>query len=599
MALEVDYLVIGGGGGGGHQQAGGGGAGGYLAGTNFAVSEQAYTITVGAGGSPGTVSAKGGNGGNSIFATITAIGGGGGATFNIDSSLGAGGGSGGGTALNGTTAATGTSGQGNNGGTSVSGRGAGGGGAGAVGANAPTGNNGGGNGGAGLASSITGTSVFRAGGGGGGAFNTDSNPAGTGGVGGGGNGSKNSVGSDGTPNTGGGGGGGGQTAGGFNGGSGGSGIVIIRYLTANFGSCTGGTITTDGSYTIHTFTSSGTFTVVAPVAPTTLTAKAIPVNSAKVASTQTNFPVYIKPSAMTGWGSLTTAEANSIRFYSDSALTTELAREVVTTDEIHVKVPSLTTTTTIYATYDGVRADYAPTDTYGRNAVWSDYAAVYHMQGNYNSATGSNDGTFQAGATYGTSFAAIGGADSQGVDMRGSNGDEIRTAMTFSDGTPNTTQAWARYDGTPPSNNRNIWTYWNTSISPVAARQFAGTNSSTTMRFGDDFNGSYTFGADTWRHVVLTIAASGEKQAYLQGVNILSKTTSLTAPKYTALHIGSQKSANENWNGKIDEVRVRASVLSANWITTEYNNQSDVATFWGTVTDVGGASNQGFALWYA
>lgn len=45
--------------------------------------------------------------------------------------------------------------------------------------------------------------------------------------------------------------------------AGADGVVIIKYLTADFGECLGGTITTDGDYTIHTFTSSGTFTVVA------------------------------------------------------------------------------------------------------------------------------------------------------------------------------------------------------------------------------------------------------------------------------------------------------------------------------------------------
>lgn len=41
---------------------------------------------------------------------------------------------------------------------------------------------------------------------------------------------------------------------GQNGRNGSKGIVIIRYLTSDFGNCTGGTKTTDGSYTIHTFT---------------------------------------------------------------------------------------------------------------------------------------------------------------------------------------------------------------------------------------------------------------------------------------------------------------------------------------------------------
>jgi hypothetical protein len=60
-----------------------------------------------------------------------------------------------------------------------------------------------------------------------------------------------------------GGGGGGGAYGNTYGGYGGSGIVIVRYLTSDWGECTGGTITTYGNYTIHTFTSSGTLILVA------------------------------------------------------------------------------------------------------------------------------------------------------------------------------------------------------------------------------------------------------------------------------------------------------------------------------------------------
>jgi PKD repeat protein len=46
-----------------------------------------------------------------------------------------------------------------------------------------------------------------------------------------------------------------------------SGIAIVRYATADL-TATGGTITTDGAYTVHTFTSSGTLDVTdIPVAP--------------------------------------------------------------------------------------------------------------------------------------------------------------------------------------------------------------------------------------------------------------------------------------------------------------------------------------------
>jgi hypothetical protein len=47
------------------------------------------------------------------------------------------------------------------------------------------------------------------------------------------------------------------------GGAGGSGVVIVRYLTADLAgrTVTGGTITTSGSYTIHTFNSSSSLVI--------------------------------------------------------------------------------------------------------------------------------------------------------------------------------------------------------------------------------------------------------------------------------------------------------------------------------------------------
>src|SRR3989344_2937178 len=76
----VEYLVVaGGGGGGGFNIGGGGGAGGFRNATGFAVTAQAYTVTVGTGGAGATsqtVAATNGN--DSIFSTITSTGGGGG-----------------------------------------------------------------------------------------------------------------------------------------------------------------------------------------------------------------------------------------------------------------------------------------------------------------------------------------------------------------------------------------------------------------------------------------------------------------------------------------------------------------------------------------
>ncbi|NTW33174.1 MAG: hypothetical protein HGB12_11205 [Bacteroidetes bacterium] len=266
-AQTVQVLAVGGGGGGAF---GGGGGGGYQYNSSFAVTSQAYTVIVGEGGSgKNGWDVNGVNGTNSVFSTITAYGGGGGAKYPNAGYTGNGvdGGCGGGGSCqhNEGTFTGGAGSQGYNGGTNGGYRGidnpvaqgvaGGGGGAGAVGGNA-TSTSVAGNGGNGLSNSISGTSVYYAGGGGGCVYEVGT--PGTGGNGGGGNGGHTTLdGTSGTANTGGGGGGGGN---GQLGGNGGSGIVIIAYPTGAL-SATGGTITTSGGNTIHTFTSSGTFNV--------------------------------------------------------------------------------------------------------------------------------------------------------------------------------------------------------------------------------------------------------------------------------------------------------------------------------------------------
>jgi RHS repeat-associated protein len=229
---NVEVLAAGGGGGGGHNRGGGGGAGGVVYNSTFPVTAQPYAVTIGNGGAGGVAGGDATGGGASTFSSLTALGGGHGASADASAIYGSGG-SGGGAAGDDlpTNFGNGTPGQGNHGGggaNSAGNRGGGGGGgAGAVGENGAPSK--GGNGGAGLAFSISGASVIYGGGGGAGILAGDT--PGSGGTGGGGAGTSQSSGQNGgngAPNTGGGGGGSGYAV---QGGNGGSGIVIIRYPT--------------------------------------------------------------------------------------------------------------------------------------------------------------------------------------------------------------------------------------------------------------------------------------------------------------------------------------------------------------------------------
>ena len=206
---RVQYLVVSGAGGGatGYDRGGGGGgaAGMALTGTTTVTPGTTYTVIVGNGGTGGAderVNNPGASGENSVFATVTALGGIGGQGSRTFSP---------------TARFTGGAAQIGSGTSALSGGGGGGGGsAGGGGGATGAGNNGagtaGGAGGAGLTSSITGSSVTYAAGGAGGGYDTDIDGA------------------NGTTNRGNGGAGGGAASGSSaKGGNGGSGIVVIKY----------------------------------------------------------------------------------------------------------------------------------------------------------------------------------------------------------------------------------------------------------------------------------------------------------------------------------------------------------------------------------
>jgi hypothetical protein len=257
--ITADYLIIAGGGGAGGNAGpgsgwagGGGGAGGYRSFTSQTLTPATnYTVTVGAGGAGGPNNNSGSQGGTSTFSTINSAGGGfgGGGVSDVPLVAGGNGGSGGGgkgsTSGNsaggsGNTPSTSPS-QGNNGGPSTSSTNnpGSGGGAGAVG---NPGNSGGSPtaGGAGVANSITGSSVTYS-------------------VGGG---AQQTSGGAGTANRGN--GGDARNGDGVSGYAGGSGIVIIKYQDTFTISNPGGGLTystaSAGGFKVTSFTA-GTGTI--------------------------------------------------------------------------------------------------------------------------------------------------------------------------------------------------------------------------------------------------------------------------------------------------------------------------------------------------
>jgi len=258
MSLSMKVLLAGGGGGGGGSASstggGGGGAGGVRYVASHLITPKLYTVTVGAAVATNT------QGNNTVFDTLTVLGGGRGGNYNQAGASGGCGGGGG--SIIGSGAGAGSD-YGYAGTTGYDGHGGGGGGAGQIAGavNVPSG--GGGGGGNGLEYDISGTDTYYGGGGSGG-YGTR-----TGGLGGGGRGGEVGLPSrPGTNGLGGGGGGAYHTHGGGVGGGGGSGVVFLRYKTSDFTNYrvlitgTGNNSYADGDDTVIQFIVTGTLLIV-------------------------------------------------------------------------------------------------------------------------------------------------------------------------------------------------------------------------------------------------------------------------------------------------------------------------------------------------
>ncbi len=320
--------------------------------------------------------------------------------------------------------------------------------------------------------------------------------------------------------------------------------------------------------------------------------KAITIQRSKVPSTQTNFPVLVD---ITDSSLQANAQSNGndILFTSGDG-TTKLSHEI----ELYtsatgrltawVKVPTLSSTqdTVIYMYYGNASA----ADQSNASAVWdSSFKGVWHLKDG--TTLTANDSTSNAnnGTLVNTPTATAGQVDGAANFVSGSS-QNITVSAISSLGSAST----AVLSG---------WIKRTASSDVIAVGEDGGKGKRFSIRTatgninfyaegtsGVDQFGTFALNDTSWHHVVMVYDGTQSTNAtrlvgYVDGVVRTLSFTNGTIPAtlFTAntFYFGRSPGTFDYSNGSADEVRLTTGATrSADWVTTEYNNQSATSTFY-------------------
>lgn len=325
----------------------------------------------------------------------------------------------------------------------------------------------------------------------------------------------------------------------------------------------------------------------------------------------TNFPVLLtEANILSATFDNTDNGGGDVRFSSDLAGNTQLACEVVKWDtstdkaEVWVKIPTVEydADTVFYLWGDNTgQSQPSASDTYGSQAVWSGYAPVLHLNGTdgatstTDSSSGGKTFTFGGNAQIDTDYKPWG----QSSALFDGNGDYIETADSadFAFGSGEfTIDVWYRraggdgtrrgisnqVDSTAASTNQgHLLAHWGTGSDGVPTNGIAGRIDSGSSSYWINSNSGIT---DSNWHKITLVRRSNTLYMHVDGVqqtataNLTGVTANDSAYKLALGKLG--ESTYWYLNGSLKEYRIiKGTGRTADWITTEYNNQNSPSTF--------------------
>lgn len=314
----------------------------------------------------------------------------------------------------------------------------------------------------------------------------------------------------------------------------------------------------------------------------------ITIDYTKVGAALTNFPIYVQITLGSN-----VANSNGYDVHFKNASGTELPFELTNWNNTTktwsgwVKVDSISNTVnTVIKVYYGntsIITNQSSTTTWDAS-----FRTVHHLN-----ETG---GTIVDSTSNGVNLIPNVGTRTYSQTAKTDTGVQLNNADFISDTTTTVTDfsgaftisAWfnyssaAAYAGVAGNLQDNTANGWTMEINGGTPNIWINNN---TVQMGPVSTGA-------WHYMVATRDNSNNVYVYMDGSLEVTGSVSgtvATGRKYT---IGSWGNTSYMWTGSIDEVRTASTARSAGWITTEYNNQNNPATFsaLGTETAISGSN---------
>lgn len=285
-----------------------------------------------------------------------------------------------------------------------------------------------------------------------------------------------------------------------------------------------------------------------------------------------------------------------INFYSDAGRTTaipfEIAAYSATTGQIEIwaKITiSHTVDTVIYCAYDD-----AAVTTYQGGAIgdaWdSNHTAVYHfgdgttlslVDSTSNGNTLTNNDAARA--------TAVAGQIDGGVNFNTTPGNvslgrtSSLTGFAAINASNQTLSMWLNAFDNVGSYSALIIEQSGSSANDIF---IASSNLSITQWGGAATVQATAPSSGAWHHVAWTWNGT-TNTLYIDGVSAATSSTGLQSGTVDKIYISTYNGSDQQFPGKVDEVRVEKTTRSADWVLASFNNQSSPSTF---ITDSGESS---------